>query len=325
MGGCKALTLEKPKLKQKKGLWSPEEDQRLRNYILRHGHGCWSSVPINAGLQRNGKSCRLRWINYLRPGLKRGMFTAEEEETILNLHRLLGNKWSQIAQQLPGRTDNEIKNHWHSYLKKKVAKLEEKEANSNTQFDHSNPNSVSSSVLHCPGNPTPGIPSFESFAPMERSSIDTDQSVPQMFGSPKEASQSSMPKILFAEWLLPESVQSWTLASSSEAGVCEDAFDHNLGFLDGFMHSFMAANKQGSFGSEFQQGLSNASTTHDETFRSQLIKLEDQIPENGFADFFSGDEICSQFNVNCDVNHRKELLEIIGVQLVVVLPLIASL
>ncbi|OWM75621.1 hypothetical protein CDL15_Pgr021786 [Punica granatum] len=111
-------------MKHRKGLWSPEEDQRLRDYILKYGHGCWSSVPINAGLQRNGKSCRLRWINYLRPGLKRGMFTVHEEETILNLHRTLGNKWSQIAQHLPGRTDNEIKNCWHSYLKKRVAKPE---------------------------------------------------------------------------------------------------------------------------------------------------------------------------------------------------------
>ncbi|KAM0938819.1 putative transcription factor MYB-HB-like family [Dioscorea sansibarensis] len=83
---------EKPKVHFKKGLWSPEEDQRLRDYILRNGHGCWSEVPAKAGLQRNGKSCRLRWINYLRPGLKRGIFSAEEEEIVIGLHALLGNK-----------------------------------------------------------------------------------------------------------------------------------------------------------------------------------------------------------------------------------------
>ncbi|CAN4087781.1 unnamed protein product [Withania somnifera] len=88
--GCKAA--EKPKQKHKKGLWSPDEDDKLKNYIIKHGHGCWSSVPINAGLHRNGKSCRLRWINYLRPGLKRGAFSLEEEDTILTLHAMFGNK-----------------------------------------------------------------------------------------------------------------------------------------------------------------------------------------------------------------------------------------
>lgn len=108
------------KQKLRKGLWSPEEDDKLIQHITKHGHGCWSSVPKLAGLQRCGKSCRLRWINYLRPDLKRGTFSTQEENMIIELHAVLGNKWSQIAAQLPGRTDNEIKNLWNSSIKKKL-------------------------------------------------------------------------------------------------------------------------------------------------------------------------------------------------------------
>eukprot|EP00250_Pteridium_aquilinum_P018063 c23922_g1_i1 orf=543-1913(-) len=108
------------KQKLRRGLWSPDEDEKLLAYIMKHGPGSWSSVPALAGIQRCGKSCRLRWINYLRPDLKRGCFSAAEEKHIIELHALFGNKWSKIASQLPGRTDNEIKNMWNSALKKRV-------------------------------------------------------------------------------------------------------------------------------------------------------------------------------------------------------------
>ncbi|KAI6691256.1 hypothetical protein NL676_028084 [Syzygium grande] len=103
-----------------KGAWTKEEDQRLVDYIRLHGEGCWRSLPKAAGLLRCGKSCRLRWINYLRPDLKRGNFTDEEDELIIKLHSLLGNKWSLIAGRLPGRTDNEIKNYWNTHIKRKL-------------------------------------------------------------------------------------------------------------------------------------------------------------------------------------------------------------
>ncbi|XAR71258.1 hypothetical protein NMG60_11028439 [Bertholletia excelsa] len=107
----------------KKGPWTPEEDQKLLAYIEEHGHGSWRALPAKAGLQRCGKSCRLRWTNYLRPDIKRGKFSLQEEQTIIQLHALLGNRWSAIATHLPKRTDNEIKNYWNTHLKKRLAKM----------------------------------------------------------------------------------------------------------------------------------------------------------------------------------------------------------
>ncbi|XP_027358660.1 myb-related protein 306-like [Abrus precatorius] len=104
----------------KKGPWTPEEDIILVSYIQEHGPGNWRSVPTNTGLSRCSKSCRLRWTNYLRPGIKRGNFTTQEEGMIIHLQALLGNKWAAIACYLPQRTDNDIKNYWNTHLKKKL-------------------------------------------------------------------------------------------------------------------------------------------------------------------------------------------------------------
>ena len=108
------------KMGLKKGPWTPEEDRILIDYVQKHGHSNWRALPKLAGLLRCGKSCRLRWINYLRPDIKRGNFSKEEEDTIIQLHETLGNRWSAIAAKLPGRTDNEIKNVWHTHIKKKI-------------------------------------------------------------------------------------------------------------------------------------------------------------------------------------------------------------
>ncbi|KAF8115786.1 hypothetical protein N665_0025s0234 [Sinapis alba] len=107
----------------KKGPWTPDEDEKLVKYVKKQGHSSWSALPKLAGLNRCGKSCRLRWTNYLRPDIKRGKFSQDEEQTILNLHAVVGNKWSTIANNLPGRTDNEIKNFWNTHLKKKLIQM----------------------------------------------------------------------------------------------------------------------------------------------------------------------------------------------------------
>ncbi|CAM8940324.1 unnamed protein product [Rhodiola kirilowii] len=108
----------------KKGPWTPEEDIILVSYIQEHGPGNWRAVPTNTGLLRCSKSCRLRWTNYLRPGIRRGNFSDQEEKMIIHLQALLGNRWAAIASYLPQRTDNDIKNYWNTHLRKKLKKLQ---------------------------------------------------------------------------------------------------------------------------------------------------------------------------------------------------------
>ncbi|KAJ0550967.1 putative transcription factor MYB-HB-like family [Helianthus annuus] len=105
----------------KRGPWSHEEDAKLKDFINKYGTGGnWIALPQKAGLKRCGKSCRLRWLNYLRPNIKHGEFTDDEDKIIYSLYANIGSRWSIIAGHLPGRTDNDIKNYWNTKLKKKL-------------------------------------------------------------------------------------------------------------------------------------------------------------------------------------------------------------
>lgn len=113
----------------RRGPWTLEEDTLLVHYISCHGEGRWNLLAKRAGLRRTGKSCRLRWLNYLKPDVKRGNLSPREQLLILELHSKWGNRWSKIAQHLPGRTDNEIKNYWRTRVQKQARNLN-MEANS---------------------------------------------------------------------------------------------------------------------------------------------------------------------------------------------------
>ncbi|KAM0030812.1 putative transcription factor MYB-HB-like family [Helianthus debilis subsp. tardiflorus] len=136
------------KTKVKRGPWSPEEDTILRNHIQNHGTGGnWIALPHKAGLKRCGKSCRLRWLNYLRPDIKLGGFTQEEDNIISSLYANIGSRWSVIASHLQGRTDNDVKNHWNTKLKKKLPSHNSTAINTNNNASNSAMQFSSSSVF----------------------------------------------------------------------------------------------------------------------------------------------------------------------------------
>ncbi|XP_068320149.1 transcription factor MYB90-like [Pyrus communis] len=105
----------------RKGAWTKEEDDRLRHFVQQNGEGKWHQAPLKVDLNRCRKSCRQRWLNYLKPSIKRGNFREDEIDLMIRLRMLLGNSWSLIAGRLPGRTANDVKNYWSTRLRKKLA------------------------------------------------------------------------------------------------------------------------------------------------------------------------------------------------------------
>lgn len=103
----------------KKGPWSKEEDEKVIELVNKHGPQKWSFIATHLD-GRIGKQCRERWHNHLDPNIKKDTWSQEEDELLISLHASYGNKWAEIRKQIPGRTDNSIKNRWNSTLKKKV-------------------------------------------------------------------------------------------------------------------------------------------------------------------------------------------------------------
>ncbi|WJZ82988.1 hypothetical protein VitviT2T_002706 [Vitis vinifera] len=181
----------------RKGAWTQEEDVLLRKCIEKYGEGKWHLVPLRAGLNRCLKSCRLRWLNYLKPDIKRGEFALDEVDLMIRLHNLLGNRWSLIAGRLPGRTANDVKNYWHGHhLKKKVQFQEEGRKKPQTH-------SKTKAIKPHPHKFSKALPRFE----LKTTAVDTFDT--QVSTSSKPSSTSPQPNddIIWWESLLAEHAQ----------------------------------------------------------------------------------------------------------------------
>ncbi|XP_054823058.1 transcription factor MYB106-like [Prosopis cineraria] len=215
----------------KKGPWTPEEDQKLISYIEQHGHGSWRALPSKAGLERCGKSCRLRWTNYLRPDIKRGKFSLQEERTIIQLHALLGNRWSAIAAHLPKRTDNEIKNYWNTHLKKRLDRMGIDPATHRPKLDTTGVGLASSSLSHMAQWESARL---EAEARLVRESKLQLGSCPSFPSSPQPAARlvlnkiSARPSVPPCLDVLKAWQNSWSLPTSTTTAEDKNTRMHNM-------------------------------------------------------------------------------------------------
>nr|URY18976.1 MYB protein [Zanthoxylum bungeanum] len=212
----------------KRGPWSAEEDTILRNYLEQFGNGGnWIALPRKAGLNRCGKSCRLRWLNYLRPDIKHGGFTEEEDNIICSLYLSIGSRWSVIASRLPGRTDNDVKNYWNTKLNKKFMEGKVCRQNNSAQVSASIPelgtDDYGNSTNYSSKNPYPGS---EVTFPSTKTSNGTMSS--SLEASSLSVSSSSTLENNFVSW----SAKYGNV--KDERRLLEFCFESSYEFLEGF-------------------------------------------------------------------------------------------
>lgn len=274
------------KISVKKGPWTPEEDIILVSYIQQNGPGNWRSVPTNTGLLRCSKSCRLRWTNYLRPGIKRGNFTEQEEKMIIHLQALLGNRWAAIASYLPQRTDNDIKNYWNTYLKKKLEKQLHENSDQESYHHHNHHHRRHGTSKGCYSSSSSYDQTTISKGQWERRlQTDIHMAKQALFEALSIDNKSS---INLPPDLLPSSNQTTTTTTATYASSSE--------YIARLLPNWMNTSKKSS---QTSSELSVTETTH-ETTQSSLIHQQ-QFPSDKSLQFISNNKNQQLLNHN---NHH---------------------